>query len=211
MCQQIIKQMNTIDLKSMGISGESAAEDPYHFQNNLNKVTIEGNDDYRLVLFFIKKGQQMPLHDHPNMSVYFKLMFGSLKFYSFDKVEEKFKYNKFSNDEYAELIDTKHKVTATKSKAKILDKKNLLLVRPSVGNMHSFVAQEDSCFFDICLPNYTNDSLRRITYFNEVADDSLGQGLTKLEYSTTPPVMPVGFDVAEVDYRGDFNEARKFL
>ena len=203
--------MNTIDLKSIGVSGESAAADPYHFQNNLNKVTIEGNDDYRLVLFFIKKGQHMPLHDHPNMSVYFKLMFGSLKFYSFDKVEEKFKYNKFSNDEYAELIDTKHKVTATKSKAKVLDKKNLLLVRPSVGNMHSFVAQEDSCFFDICLPNYTTDSLRRITYFNEVTDDSLGQGLTKLEYSSTPPVMPVGFDVAELDYRGDFNEARKFL
>jgi len=203
--------MNTIDLKSMGVSGESAAADPYHFQNNLNKVTIEGNDDYRLVLFFIKKGQHMPLHDHPNMSVYFKLMFGSLKFYSFDKVEEKFKYNKFSNDEYAELIDTKHKVTATKSKAKVLDKQNLLLVRPSVGNMHSFVAQEDSCFFDICLPNYTTDSLRRITYFNEVADDSLGQGLTKLEYSSTPPVMPVGFDVAELDYRGDLNEARKFL
>jgi hypothetical protein len=132
--------MNTIDLKSIGVSGESAAADPYHFQNNLNKVTIEGNDDYRLVLFFIKKGQHMPLHDHPNMSVYFKLMFGSLKFYSFDKVEEKFKYNKFSNDEYAELIDTKHKVTATKSKAKVLDKQNLLLVRPSVGNMHSFVA-----------------------------------------------------------------------
>ena len=54
------------------------------------------------------------------------------------------------------------------------------MVRPSVGNMHSFVAQEDSCFFDICLPNYTTDSLRRITYFDEVADFALGDGLTKL-------------------------------
>ena len=43
-------------------------------------TTIEGNDDYRLVMFFIKKGTVMPIHDHPNMSVYFKLMFGKLNY-----------------------------------------------------------------------------------------------------------------------------------
>lgn len=46
---------------------------------------------------------------------------------------------------------------------------DLLFVRPSTNNMHEFVAKENSCFFDICLPNYTplNHS-RRITYFKEV-------------------------------------------
>ena len=63
------------------------------FQKKLNRVTIEGNDDYRLVLFFIKKGTVMPIHDHPNMSVYFKLMFGSLKYTMFDKVADKYRYN----------------------------------------------------------------------------------------------------------------------
>ena len=76
--------------------------------------------------------------------------------------------------------------------------------------MHKFVALEDSCFFDICLPNYTTDSQRRITYFKEVEDDaSVRQGETKLEYYTTPPVLPVGFEVAEVDFRGDLFEDRK--
>lgn len=81
----------------------------------------------------------------------------------------KYNYNNFSNDEYIELLETKKEITAKKSNIKILDKKNLLLVRPSCGNMHQFVAEEDSCFFDICLPNYTADSLRRITYFNEIS------------------------------------------
>jgi hypothetical protein len=79
--------------------------------------------------------------------------------------------------------------------------------------MHKFYAEEDSCFFDICLPNYTEDSLRRITYFNEISDDLVcekdGQNCqthTKLEYNVTPPVLPVGFDIAEVDYRGDFRD-----
>jgi hypothetical protein len=121
MCQKIIAQMNSIDLRSVGVTGQTAAEDSYHFQNNLNKVTIEGNEDYRLVLFFIKKGQVMPLHDHPNMSVYFKLMFGKLSFNSYDKIEEKYKYNQFSNDEYDELLAKKTRVSAKKSETKYLD------------------------------------------------------------------------------------------
>ena len=82
-----------MQVERLGLAGTTAETDNYHFQNNLNRVTIEGNDDYRLVLFFIKKGTQMPLHDHPNMSVYFKLMFGKLSYQSFDKVDNKFKYN----------------------------------------------------------------------------------------------------------------------
>lgn len=169
-CQNIIRTMQAIPLKELGIEGTDSRNDDYHFQKPLNRVVIEESDDYRLVMFFIKKGQQMPLHDHPNMSVYFKLMFGSLSYYSYDKVESKYVYNDFSNDEYSELLETNAIISATKSKKKQLSSGNLLLVRPSLGNMHKFYAEEDSCFFDICLPNYTTDSLRRITYFNEVTD-----------------------------------------
>ena len=107
LCQNIMKSMNSVQLKELGIQGTNAALDAYHFNSNLNKVTISGNEDYRLVLFFIKKGTVMPLHDHPNMSVYFKLMFGSLEYTSYDKLDDKFKYNQFSNDEYDELLETK--------------------------------------------------------------------------------------------------------
>ena len=85
---------------------------------------------------------------------------------------------------------------------------DLLFVRPSQNNMHEFVAEENSCFFDICLPNYTplNHS-RRITYFKEICDEPtvMRGGLTELEYYTTPPVMPVNFEVQELDYRGCLN------
>lgn len=49
----------------------------------------------------------MPLHDHPNMSVYFKLMFGKLSYHSYDKIDPKFKYNQFSPDEYEEVLANK--------------------------------------------------------------------------------------------------------
>lgn len=209
--------MNSLDLNTLGITGKTSDEDSYHFQKKLNRVTIEGNDDYRLVLFFIKKGTVMPIHDHPNMSVYFKLMFGELKYTQYDKVADKYRYNQFSNDEYDEILETKRQVHAKKTNEKIIDDGQLLLVRPSCGNIHKFVAQEDSCFFDICLPNYTSDSLRRITYFNEISNDlntcaKHGDKCdTILEYHTTPPVLPVGFEIAELDYRGDFNDSLKYI
>ena len=45
---------------------------------------------------------------------------------------------------------------------------NMLYVRPSSNNMHTFVAAENSCFFDVCLPNYTETKHnRKITYFKD--------------------------------------------
>ena len=89
--------MNSISLDKMGVTGP---DDKRYFSNKLSRVTIEGCDDYRLVLFFVKKGTIMPLHDHPNMCVFFRMMFGKLSYKSFDKVDDKFKYNRFSNNEY---------------------------------------------------------------------------------------------------------------
>ena len=91
--------MAAIDIDKLGITGR---DDPYHFKKNLNRVTIDGKDceDYRLVLFFIKKGTRMPLHDHPNMSVFFRLVFGNLAYRAYDKTDDKFKYNDFTEDEY---------------------------------------------------------------------------------------------------------------
>jgi len=152
-------------------------DDPYYFKGNLNRVTVDmDNEDYRLVLFFIKKGTRMPLHDHPNMSVFFRLVFGSLDYRSYDKVDEKFKYNNFVDDEYHEILSSKKRILAKKSRAMSLKTDDVLFVRPSVNNMHEFVAKENSCFFDICLPNYTPMSYsRRITYFKEIMKDQTTQ------------------------------------
>ena len=88
--------------------GVSGSDDPYHFDGPLNRVTIEGDsEDYRLVMFFIKKGTTMPLHDHPNMCVFFRLVFGELKYLGYDKQDSKFAYNDISFDEYEELLTNK--------------------------------------------------------------------------------------------------------
>lgn len=114
-CQRIVKQMSEITPEMLGVTGDS---DPYYFKGDLNRVTITGenSEDYRLVLFFIKKGTRMPLHDHPNMAVFFRLLFGELKYHGYDKLDPKFKYNDFSSDEYLELLANKTAIKAKKTR-----------------------------------------------------------------------------------------------
>ena len=58
----------------------------------------------------------MPLHDHPNMSVFFRLIFGNLQYYGYDKIEEKYKYNDFSSDEYLEMLANKTAIKAKRTR-----------------------------------------------------------------------------------------------
>ena len=90
----------------------------------------------------------------------------------------------------------------------------MMLVTPSSQNMHEFIAEENTCFFDVCLPNYTADSLRRITYFKEVKENiykSKIANMTEFEYFTTPPKMPVGFEIAELEFKGNMGLSQKFF
>ena len=100
----------------------------------------------------------------------------------------------------------KEKIKAKKSKMMNIQEGDLLYVRPSTNNMHQFVAKENSCFFDICLPNYSPDGhTRKVTYFKDCCPNPAETrgGLTELEYYTTPEIaMPEGFEIHDIDYRG---------
>ena len=67
------------------------------------------------------------------------------------------------------MLESKKKITAKLVQKTVLHGPQFLMVRPSRNNMHEFVAEENTCFFDICLPNYTADSLRRISYFKDLS------------------------------------------
>lgn len=114
----------------------------------------------------------MPLHDHPNMCVFFRMMFGKLSYRSYDKLDDKYRYNKFSLDEHTELIEKKKRIGVKLVNKTVLSGSQFMVVKPSKNNLHEFVAEENTAFFDICLPNYTADSLRRITYYKSIIAES---------------------------------------
>ncbi len=121
LCLKIVSDMQKLTPESLGCKG---SDDPYCFSGDLNKIRInqEYSEDYQLALFFIKKGVTMPLHDHPNMTVFFRLVFGELKYYGYDKLDDKFKYNQFSTNEYEELLNKKTTVKAKRTKLMTIKK-----------------------------------------------------------------------------------------
>lgn len=101
---------------------------------------------------------------------------------------------------------------------------NMMFVRPSANNLHTFTATENSCFFDICLPNYTADKHnRKITYFKDTAlmeedaaetmfsgkPELLKPAYTELAYHTTAPKLPESMVINDIDYRGTNSEGIK--
>ena len=71
-------------------------------------------------------------------------------------------------DEYQELLAKKKRISCTLNADNTISDDQFMIIRPSMNNLHEFVALEDTCFFEVSLPNYTADVLRRITYFSEV-------------------------------------------
>ena len=90
-CQAMVRKMAEMTPQQLGIEGN---DDPLYFKGPLNRVTIaQYESDYRLVLFFIQKGAKMYMHDHPNMSVFFRLVQGRLSYVGYDKLHDKYRYN----------------------------------------------------------------------------------------------------------------------
>jgi hypothetical protein len=40
----------------------------------------------------------MPLHDHPNISVFYNIMYGKLDYWSYDKLDRKYQFNEYASD-----------------------------------------------------------------------------------------------------------------
>lgn len=53
------------------------------------KNLIEENPYYSAGVFFLPKGSKLPLHDHRNMLVFCKLIYGRAEFKSYDKLKDR--------------------------------------------------------------------------------------------------------------------------
>ncbi len=102
-------------------------------------------------IFFLPKGSSIPLHDHPNMTVFSKILFGSIKFRSYDWQPSSCQ-SVFS----AHLVDENL----------FSEQSGVLEVRPDRCNIHSMEAMEHSAFLDVILPPYNDE--RPCSYYKEL-------------------------------------------
>lgn len=101
---KVVEAFNDLTPEHLGVKESTYG---YHFKETHNISIIEETPQFKAFLYCIKKGSLMPLHDHPNSMVFFNVLFGKLIYLSMDKLDDKYKYNDFSEEEYLDFIINK--------------------------------------------------------------------------------------------------------
>ena len=124
----------------------------YFLPGHISYTSIHDTAQLCLCFFALHRGAGIPLHDHPGMVVLSVVLKGRLRFKLADLVsrekENVFAYRQGETGE----------ITAP----------GVLALTPAMGNLHQFVAMEDTLMLDVFMPYYSK--VRDVSYFIEISD-----------------------------------------
>jgi len=159
----------------------------YHHVYSDSQLTIS--------IFVLPEGAVLPLHDHPDMTVLSKLIYGSLRVTSFDMPEEAAAPPKRSVFELFEPYVARLRC-GPPSRGTVTASCQTLRLDPTKGNIHQFEAVSTTAIFDILTPPY-NDFAGRSCHYYEV-DHVKEDGSAELVETGWPPDL----HIASQQYRG---------
>eukprot|EP00026_Physarum_polycephalum_P006123 Phypoly_transcript_06164.p1 GENE.Phypoly_transcript_06164~~Phypoly_transcript_06164.p1 ORF type:complete len:263 (-),score=43.34 Phypoly_transcript_06164:88-876(-) len=139
-------------------------------------VPVHQDKHFTIGLFFFPPKAKMPLHDHPNMTVFSRILYGKMLFKAFDWVPTHYKppvtTNSHLRPKLAKMVANTIVTPSTPTHVTFGD---------HGGNVHSFSAAEPSALLDVIIPPY-NDSDRQIAYFEEIDNDDENEDEEDDEY-----------------------------
>ncbi|CAD6224579.1 unnamed protein product [Miscanthus lutarioriparius] len=150
-------------------------------------VHIHECDDFSIGVFCFPAGATLPLHDHPQMAVLSKLLYGSMRVSSYDWVTAP-----CSGPRKGGLA----KVVAVDELREAPCKASVLFPR-SGGNIHALTAVTPCALLDVLAPPYAEDLGRPSTYFCDTPIPAL-PGFAVLEEVR----LPEDFRVVSAPYVG---------
>ena len=115
--------------------------------------------EFTVGVFLVPKGQRLPLHDHPGMTVMSKVLYGTLAITSFDKRD-------YSRTVQAQDYRIPIETVIRSVRRPVTCEQPCEILRPtSDGNLHEFFAAEDVAIMDVLTPPYNFGHGRPCTYF----------------------------------------------
>ncbi|MED6215996.1 hypothetical protein PIB30_003644 [Stylosanthes scabra] len=129
-------------------------------------TTMYKCDNFSLCIFFLPESGVIPLHNHPGMTVFSKLLLGKMHIKSYDWVDSLHDELDPSNN----LMQQNSKVRLAKLKA------NTVLTAPcetsvlyptTGGNMHEFTAITPCAVLDVIGPPYSKRDGRDCSYYKD--------------------------------------------
>ncbi|KAG5184539.1 hypothetical protein JKP88DRAFT_181158 [Tribonema minus] len=162
--EQVTAILNTATLRDVGLQeGDLAGDRIWKGRQQSLYIPIAHTSKFDIAVFIIKKGNSLPLHDHPDMTVLSKLLHGKLRLKSFDWIEDSRQSKGSATTVHAATCINDREVTAPADAWRL---------GPHNGNLHDLEATETSAVLDILLPPYGNG--RRCSYYKMAQDPVAG-------------------------------------
>lgn len=157
------------------------------------------DEEMSMGIFCLPAGATIPLHDHPDMTVFSRVLYGQLFIQAFDWVKDGSDANTTAtNGEHGkggaragrdnpngDIDEDDHHAAARPAKLVVArvqgvnDPAAVLFPRHN-GNIHTFTALTDCAVLDVLSPPYSSKSGRDCTYYYVASHDATHPGLVTL-------------------------------
>mmetsp|Transcript_5610 Transcript_5610/g.10013 ORF Transcript_5610/g.10013 Transcript_5610/m.10013 type:complete len:238 (+) Transcript_5610:98-811(+) len=174
------ERLNALRAEDLGVNPSDAAS--IRSRSGVAYQEVYGGPEMTVCIFLLRAGAWIPLHDHPGMTVFGRLLFGKMRVVSFDLLpstrgQERVALARRRSDE----IMGPEPVTYG--------------LGPEEGNLHELQALESCAFLDVLSPPYDPDSGRDCTYYRL-------EGALHGDTCALVPTNAVGFGMETQAYRG---------
>eukprot|EP00747_Dinoflagellata_sp_TGD_P019730 gnl/TRDRNA2_/TRDRNA2_127365_c0_seq2.p1 gnl/TRDRNA2_/TRDRNA2_127365_c0~~gnl/TRDRNA2_/TRDRNA2_127365_c0_seq2.p1 ORF type:complete len:274 (-),score=30.93 gnl/TRDRNA2_/TRDRNA2_127365_c0_seq2:145-966(-) len=143
-------RLDLVQGSDLGISPKVLAR----LRSGIGYQDVYNGPDMSICIFALRAGSRLPLHDHPGMTVFSRLLFGRMRVTSFD-IKSKAARPEWPSGHTAVLHSDKvlgpHPVTYS--------------LGPDEGNLHTLEAIDDCAFFDVLTPPYNPAAGRDCSFF----------------------------------------------
>ncbi|XP_034894258.1 plant cysteine oxidase 3 isoform X2 [Populus alba] len=165
-----LKEENRDD-RGHGMLGLNRLSSVARWAQPITYVDVYECDSFTMCIFCFPTSSVIPLHDHPSMTVFSKVLYGSLHVKAYDWVEPAC-YPKSKEPGYPAVRLAK----LTVDKTLTAPCETSVLYPKRGGNLHCFTAVTPCAVLDILTPPYREDAGRKCTYYHDYPFSAFSRG-----------------------------------
>lgn len=132
---------------------------------HVSYMHLFSDPSFSMGVFLLPTGAKIPLHDHPDMTVLSKLLFGTLHVTSYDAGELIEGVDSATGRRLGKTREPRRMRCSQPSEHTVAAPAPTLRLDPVRGNVHEFVALSDVAIFDVLMPPYSDRSGRSCHYY----------------------------------------------
>ncbi|KAL5751407.1 hypothetical protein ACOSP7_026010 [Xanthoceras sorbifolium] len=164
-----LKEESLDDDRGLGISGLNELNRVARWAQPITYLDIHECDSFTMCIFCFPTSSVIPLHDHPGMTVFSKVLYGSLHVKAYDWIEPAC-FPETKGPGYRPVRLGKLAVDTVLTPACGTS----VLYPKSGGNLHCFTAVTPCAVLDILSPPYREDAGRKCTYYIDYPYSTFG-------------------------------------